>query len=87
MDLSSSPWPWASLTLAQADEKRREREMYTLSPTSVRLNENNKSETKVHNLSGVVNCQRFIVKITKDFQLLMVDFLEKNPQGHSSKLF
>ena len=54
MDLSSSPWPWASLTLAQADEKRREREMYTLSPTSVRLNENNKSETKVHNLSGIV---------------------------------
>lgn len=34
VDLSSSPWPWASLTLAQADEKRREREMYTLSPTS-----------------------------------------------------
>ncbi|XP_074623643.1 deleted in lung and esophageal cancer protein 1-like isoform X1 [Acropora palmata] len=35
MDLSTSPWPWASLS-AQADEKRREREMYTLSPTSAK---------------------------------------------------
>lgn len=45
MDLSTSPWPWASVS-AQADEKRREREMYTLSPTSVRLDENNNSEIK-----------------------------------------